>query len=148
MRGSRTLPATEEEVYTTYIQTASYSKTARECGIPRRTAWDIVQRIGADTLAQDRQAARADLLQAGERKLWALLKAVRIRGLGTEKSSASLEAARALGEVTRLVIGLQPREGEQGEAAPAIININVAMMPPRERVVIDATTTTTLEKLP
>ena len=140
---ARTDPATEEEVYATYLATASYAKTGRKCGIPRRTVWDIVQRLGHDELAQDRLAARADLARAGERKLWALLKAVRIDGLGTEKSSASLEAARAIGEVSRMVSVLQPTDVET-EQQPTTINVNVSMKPPRELAAITATTTTTL----
>lgn len=132
------------------MATGSYRDTARKCAMPKRTVWDIVQRLGGDELAQERLARRSLLAEQVWDRIAELVPAVTLANLGVEgRSSLGLEAAKALDSLSRVIGVLEPKEDE-GEEQPTTINVNVAMKQPRERL-INATTTTTLgpiESLP
>ena len=70
-------------------------------------------------------AARADIARKCWRKIEALVDEITTATLGTERSSRGLEAARALGELGRLAVALDPPVVErEDDTAPKVIIIN------------------------
>lgn len=150
MKGKPTCVKTEERVYATYLLTGSYRDTAKKCGVPPRTCYDIVARVGGDELAKERLARRALLAEQVWERVGELVPAVKLAHLGVEgRSSLGLEAAKALDSLARVLSALEP-PAEEGDDEPTTINVNVSMRPPRERQAITITdaTDTTLAKLP
>lgn len=146
MGAARTKPAKEEKVYATYMATGSYRETALKCAIPKRTVWDIVNRLGGDELAQDRLARRSILAEQIWERITDLVPAVILANLGVEgRSSVGLEAAKALDSLSRVIAVLEPAEEDDADEQPTTINVNVAMKPPRELLTssVSSTTTTT-----
>lgn len=144
MKGSPTPAKVEEKVYATYVTTGSYRETAKRCGVPRRTCYDIVARLGTDELAKDRLARRALLAEQVWERVEELVPAVALANLGIEgRSSLGLEAAKALDSLARVLTALEP-PADEGDDEPTTINVNVSMRPPREHQTVTITPTTTI----
>jgi hypothetical protein len=142
MKGSPTPAKVEEKVFATYMTTGSYRQTAKKCGVPQRTCYDIVARLGGDELAKERLARRALLAEQVWERVEELVPAVALAHLGVEgRSSLGLEAAKALDSLARVLSALEPPT-EEGDDELTTINVNVSMRPPREHRTVTIRPTT------
>jgi hypothetical protein len=127
---SRTPVATEEAVYAKQIELNSYRRTAEFFGMPFTTVWHICERLGRDSLEQERTALRARLMRDALGKAAAVIVLVEPGELGSERSSRGAEAARALADMGRFIQGLEPKK-DQDVVIPEI-HVFTGIAPPSE----------------
>jgi len=133
MKGSKTPPETEERVMAVYSVTHNFRETARQTGVPARTAYDIVRRLGGDDLADIRAAVREDLIFEAFEAARRLLPAIDPAKLGSRSASPSYEAAKCFGEIMSAIGALSNAAPKAEDQPPAEIRVFTGLMPSPER---------------
>lgn len=116
---ARTPADVEERVWAKYQMCCNYSETAREIGIPVMTCWEIVQRVGGDSLGAVRKAHRMRAMEAA----W------EVACEGVEQTRATMHKASA-DEASRAALNIAKiadlmRSHEQSDKPEEPITVHV-----------------------